>query len=142
MTWYEKVIVTGGRLPMAETRLCIEYLKKITVYLQGAQGRGKARASEDGYYLSFIYGIGPDGLTPFEMKIAGKTAGDELFFDKAGMHLDHLFGHLTLWMLPFMERLDHPWLYVRVEKVEAADQKEVIRALAEIAQSRDSCCCS
>ena len=55
----------------------IDHLKKVTLALECSAGiKG---ASEKQFPLIFIYGIGPEGLTPFEYALAGKGEGDGFF---------------------------------------------------------------
>lgn len=109
----------------------IENLKKVSLLLEVGN-----RATP----FEFIFGIGTEGLSPFEFELAGKKVGDVVALQLRGEEVPHTFQHLMIPALDRLEGKDSFLLKVRVEKVSPADQKEVIKAMAEIASCGDHCC--
>ena len=109
----------------------IENLKKVSLLLDtGSQETP----------FEFIFGIGTDGLSPFEFELAGKKEGDILELQLRREAVADMFQHLPIPPFQVPQEGEGFQLKVRVEKVSPADQKEVIKAMAEIASCGDHCC--
>jgi hypothetical protein len=108
----------------------IGYLKKVTLVMEWD-------AEQIPY--EFIFGIGTEGLSPFEFDLAGKNAGHEGEYHLKRAELTGLFQHLT----PPLFLCDVPdafTLKVRVVEIGQADQREVIKAMAEASSCGSHCC--
>jgi hypothetical protein len=103
-------------------------LKKVKITLNGG---GEAE---------FIFGIGPQGLTPFEYELSMHKVGDKFDLCITGGELKETFGHLVD-MLPLPEYIEAgAVLRVTIESLQDAQPREVIRAMAELARCEDHCC--
>lgn len=109
----------------------VENLNKVSLLLDSG---GHVRPFE------FIFGIGTDGLSPFEFKLAGKKEGDIVELELRREAVADMFQHLPIPPLQVPQEGERFHLRVRVEKVSPADQKEIIKAMAEIASCGDHCC--
>jgi hypothetical protein len=109
----------------------IDHLRKVSLLLDEG---GQATPFE------FIFGIGPEGLSPFEFELAGKKEGDVVALQMRGEDVPHTFQHLMFPELDKFERKESFLLKAHVEKVSPADQKEVIKAMAEMASCGEHCC--
>jgi len=115
----------------------IDHLKKITLALEcGARQKG---TPEKQFPLMFIYGIGSEGLSPFECALAGKGEGDEFSIRVEKQDMLNYFEHLAQ-AFTDCGKCDIFYLRGRVVKIIAADQREVITAMAELADCGDHCC--
>jgi len=124
---------------MEENDQSIGPLKKLTLLVE-AKGDGKERGEPgEPVTFEFIFGIGSEGLSPFEMDLAEKSVGDvlvlELEREQAEAYFQHLFPPPNITKAG--EALS---LRVRVVHVAYADQREVIRAMAEAQSCADHCC--
>jgi hypothetical protein len=109
----------------------IENLKKVSLALMtGSQETP----------FQFIFGIGTDGLSPFEFELAGKKEGDILELQLGREAVTEVFQHLPIPPLQVPQEGERFHLKVRVEKVSPADRKEIIKAMAEMASCGDHCC--
>lgn len=105
-------------------------LKRVTVNFKGPENADAA--------FSFIFGIGKNGLTPFERRLEGTLAGDafEIMLDRST--LAEWFAYLTP-ALPDLGVTATPAAYsVMVEAVAPADGQELIKAMAAMV---DGCGC-
>jgi hypothetical protein len=109
----------------------IDHLKKVSLLLEVG---GQTTA------LEFVFGIGPEGLSPIEFELAEKKEGDAVALQLSGGDVADTFQHLMIPALASLEGRESCVLKVRVEHVRPADQKEVIKAMAEIASCGDHCC--
>ncbi|MCU0562772.1 MAG: hypothetical protein MUE48_02345 [Desulfobacterales bacterium] len=90
--------------------------------------------------LAFIFGVGPQGLTPFEQALAGRRVGEEVRFAVAADDAGDFFGHLDSTVRPILGRDETTAFTARIRAVEHPDPREVVRALAE-ATGHGSCDC-
>jgi hypothetical protein len=108
----------------------IEQLKKVGLMMEWA-GRQSL--------FEFIYGTGPGGLSPFEFELAGKRVGDKLELRLARKDVAGFFEHLL--PPPVLEDVPEVFsLMVHVVKVGRADEREVIKAMAEASACGSRCC--
>ncbi len=118
----------------------IDFLKKITLSVEAGTVPYSMDLSPQSSHFEFIYGLGSDGLTPFEFQLADKAAGDEVHLRINREEIREFFQHLILSPLNLPENVDAFYLTVKIREVVPADQREVIKALAEIANCEDHCC--
>jgi len=115
-------------------------LKKVRLLLEAGPGPEKPDVTTGAIAFEFIFGMGSQGLCPFEFQLADKKEGDGLSLHVRGEDLGDLFQHLPLPSLPIRESADAFYLKVTIVKVSEADPKEVIKALAEAGSCGDHCC--
>ncbi len=118
----------------------IDLLKKITLSVEVGTAPDSMDLSPESSHIEFIYGLGVSGLTPFELQLADRTVGEEIQFLINREEIPQVFQHLLLLPLNLPDDLDSFHLRLKVMKVISADQREVIKALAEIANCEDHCC--
>ncbi|MBN2124911.1 MAG: hypothetical protein JW821_11500 [Deltaproteobacteria bacterium] len=125
---------------MDETMEKIGPMKRVVLALEipGSTGDGPSRSEP--IEFSFIYGIGAEGLSPFECQLAERRGGDETVLQTTREEIESFFGHLTIPGLQVPGGPGRLSFRVRVLDVSPADQREIIRAMAEAASCGDHCC--
>jgi hypothetical protein len=118
----------------------IEILKKITLSVEAGTAPDLMDLTPQPSEFEFIYGLGTSGLTPFEMQLADKTVGEEFHLHMSREEIPQVFQHLVFFPLNLPEDVDSFYLKLRIKSVLKADQREVIKALAEIANCEEHCC--
>ncbi|NNG07654.1 MAG: hypothetical protein HKM90_07960 [Desulfobacteraceae bacterium] len=118
----------------------IDLLKKITLSVEAGTAPDSMDLSPRSSEIEFIYGIGVSGLTPFELQLADRTVGEEIQFLINREEIPQVFQHLLLLPLNLPDDLQTFHLRLKVMKVTPADQREVIKALAEMANCEHHCC--
>lgn len=118
----------------------VGHLKKITVSLAAASasetvGEETAVGTHD-----FIYGLGPDGLTPFECRMEGTAEGGELLLCLKPGQIPQTFGHLHGIAGALGGYNRSLCLKIRVCRVVPAETREVVKAMADLASCGDDCC--
>lgn len=105
-------------------------LTKVTLTVQAETAQIQPPAANMPADLSFIFGIGIEGLTDFELAILGKAPGDHLTLPigkvPPSVQLEHLLS-------PLMEVVQIPPpfdLHVEVKSVVPATDLEVVHALS------------
>ncbi len=118
----------------------IEVLKKITLSVEAGTAPDSMDLTPQSSQFEFIYGLGTSGLTPFEVHLANKTVGEEIRLHISREEIPRFFQHLVFSPLNLPEDADSFYLKVKIKSVLQADQREVIKALAELANCEDHCC--
>ena len=118
----------------------IDLLKKITLSVEAGTAPDSTDLNTQSSQIEFIYGLGVSGLTPFELQLADRTVGEEIQFLINREEIPQVFQHLLLLPLNLPDDLQTFHLRLKVMKVIPADQREVIKALAEMANCEDHCC--
>lgn len=83
--------------------------------------------------LSFIYGIGRDGLSPFESCLEGRSPGEHIEFAVKGNDVAASFGALFSLIRGLLDGMIRPEVLkfaIDILGVEKADNSEVVSALA------------
>ena len=109
-----------------------DMLKKITLSIS------PDRQPEPLQY-AFIYGIGSQGLAPFESALAGKAVGDEVCIRVNQSNFRETFQHLSI-PLPEIPD-DNPSVSYRVKilKISSANNREIVTAMAQQSSCTDCC---
>ncbi|MFO7709816.1 MAG: hypothetical protein R6V84_16750 [Desulfobacterales bacterium] len=118
----------------------VEPLKKVTVRIladRGPESAGTALAPSE---LTFIYGIGRDGITPFESLLAGRRVGDAIDLHVMTPEATAFFEHLAPLLRAAFEGRDAVSLNVRITGIDDAEGREVVKAMAEMASRAESDC--
>jgi len=124
----------------AETAERIEPLKKVTLSLETGSARGAMDFTPEPLIFTFIFGLGVEGLTPFEKELDHRGEGSETVLSLKKDQIQDVFQHLDPPPLPVPESAEQFFLRVRVQNVTRPQQREVIAALAVTARCRNGCC--
>ena len=115
-------------------------LKKVTLSIEAGTTPGSMDLTPQPSLFEFIYGLGTKGLTPIEFQLADKTVEDEVRLQINGEQIPQVFQHLILPPINISGDVDAFYLKFRILEVIPAEQREVIKALSEIADCGDDCC--
>jgi hypothetical protein len=115
-------------------------LKKVTLSMEAGTTPESMDLTHQPSLFEFIYGLGTRGLTPIEFHLADKTVEDEIRLQINGEEIPQFFQHLIPPPIKIPEDVDVLYLRFRVMEIISAEQREVIKALAEIADCGDDCC--
>ena len=88
----------------------------------------------------FIFGIATDGLTPFEARIFGKAPGEETTFFVKPEDAASFMGHLSGMLPARAAAREAMFVRVKVLKIRRAEDREGVRAMAEMSACGDGCC--
>lgn len=93
-----------------------------------------------GTSFEFIYGVGSQGVTPFEKALFGKGAGDQVQFDMTSADFCETIGHLQLPLRKQAGIIEPVSLRVTVDAVAKATDLEVVKAMAANGSCSDCDC--
>jgi len=110
----------------------VEPLQKISVTIRAGAAPGDMNLTLPRPELTFICGIGTNGMTPFEYLLAGRGPGDEISFCVTRPEVEPFFEHLALaFCAPFKDR-NEVHFQVGVTGIGPADPREIVRTMAEL----------
>jgi len=119
----------------------IENLKKIRLLLAAGTSRDVTDLDLPISEFEFIFGLGRDGMSPFEYDLAEKAIGDEIAVHLYSNTFQAYLMHLQLPIHRLFEDRDSFYLTIRVDGIEPADGREVIKTMAEMAGHGSGCGC-
>ncbi len=115
----------------------IQSLKKITLLLTADNTAGEPVS------LTFIYGIGGNGLCPFEQALQGKDEGESLNFTCTDSQAPDFFGNLFFPLRQALSLQIMPKtlsLHAAIATVQDAENHEVVKSLAQAASGCGGSC--
>ncbi len=112
----------------------VEGLKKVALTVRAGSAPGESDLTGGPVPMSFIFGLGVEGLTPFEYSLAGKKAGDEVAAPIGPGEMGKVFCHLNPKLPPISATGGTFYVTARVDKVAPADSREVVQAMALMSQ--------
>jgi hypothetical protein len=125
---------------MTKDNETVNYLKKVHLLIQAGTSLQSGDLTSGSAGMELVFGVGSHGLTPFEAQLADKPVGYQLDFQIPAEGLHAFFGHI---FPPFHRLPDRPgmiFLNVQINGITQADPREVVKALAEVANCGDHCC--
>ena len=125
---------------MQESAEKVSPFKKITLDLEAGRRPESMDLSPGPSPFEFIFGLGTEGLTPFECELADMGEGESvIIFVKPG-EFPEAFQHLQIPPLGITDEVESFYLKVNIQKIVQADQRDVVGALADLANCGDHCC--
>jgi hypothetical protein len=110
----------------------VENLKKITLAIEAGTTADVMDLSPEYPEFNFIFGLAPEGMTPFEYELVDKIEGDEVRLRLKKNTLDAFLEHIHLPIRDLMDNRDEVYLKARILKVSSAGNREIIKAMAEM----------
>lgn len=115
---------------MEEMPKKVQVLEKVNLLFSVLEDDRAEPVDGQEWSLSFVYGLGAEGLTPFEQDLADKSVGESLLIRLSTARLSWYFHDLKLPPLPIPTGKEIFFLRVRIVGIEPVSQRELIRAMA------------
>ena len=120
----------------------VENLKKITLTLQAGTSPDTMDLTLQYSSFEFIFALGQEGMSPFEYELLNKAEGDEVLLHINKQTFYTFFEHLNPPIGDLFEGRDGVFLNAKIAAVAAADNRDIVKALAEMtAHSGGGCDC-
>ena len=119
----------------------VENLKKITLKLEAGISPKIMDLDLDNPQFEFIFGLGPEGMSPFDYELVEKTEGQEVLLQLKNEILPGFFEHLHLPIINLFKERDELFLKVKIQKISPADHREVVKAMADMTAHGHGCDC-
>ncbi|GBC61638.1 hypothetical protein DENIS_2600 [Desulfonema ishimotonii] len=115
---------------MSETPKKVENLKKITLMVEAGKTAEMMNLTPQPVSYAFIFGIGKEGLTPFEYELVDKAVGDTVAISVLHEETGTFFEHIALPLTGDMPERLH--VRATIDQVETPEGREVIQAMASL----------
>ena len=120
----------------------VKNLKKITLTLQAGTSPDTMDLTLQYSSFEFIFALGQEGMSPFEYELLNKAEGDEVLLHINKQTFYTFFEHLNPPIGDLFEGRDDVFLNAKIAAVAAADNRDIVKALAEMtAHSGGGCDC-
>jgi hypothetical protein len=110
----------------------VDNLKKITLACQAGTSPEAMDLTPRHPEFSFIFGLAPEGMTPFEFELVEKVEGDNVLLRIKKDGLDRYFEHLNPPIWDLFDGRDEIYLNVKIRNVSTADNREIVKAMADM----------
>jgi len=123
-----------------EEKAGIGPLKKVVLLLEAGRETGRLDFAPGPIRCAMIYGLGVLGLSPLESTLSGKKEGDVCVLHLGKNELSDFFQHISIPSLGIPEGVESFTLKITVAEVSLPDQREVVKAMADMADCGSHCC--
>ena len=111
----------------------VENLKKIALSIQAGTSQNTMDLLPKYPEIEFIFGLSPEGMTPFEYELADRTEGASVLLHLKKADVCSFFEHLNPPLMDLFDGRDEIYLKVNIDAVLPAENREVVKALADMA---------
>ncbi len=118
----------------------VQNLKKITLSFQAGTTAERMDLLPMNPRFEFIFGLSAEGMTPFEYELLDQPEGQEVLLHLNRQALGSFFEHLNVPLLDLFANRSEVYLKVKIEAVAQADNQEIVKALAQMAQYSEGGC--
>ena len=118
----------------------VGYLKKITVGLETGKSPDKMDSRNHPFSFQFIYGVGAEGVCLFEKAHFEKRSGEDVLLQVDPHQAKETFGHLKQALINVLPMAAPFYLKSTITAIEAADNREIVQAMAKGTGSCDCGC--
>ena len=118
----------------------VENLKKIHIAFQAGTLPNTMDLTPKYPEFTFIFGLGPRGMTPFEYELIDRGEGEEISLHLQKIAFFQFFEHINPPIMDLFDGQDNVNLKVKIVSIAAADNREVVKAMADVAAFGESGC--
>jgi hypothetical protein len=108
-----------------------ENLRKITLTFQAGTTSDNMDLPLKHPEIEFIFGLAPEGMTPFEYELVDKTEGEEILLHLKKDDCNEFFEHLSSLFWDLFKERDELYLKAKIAAVADAENREIVRAMAD-----------
>ena len=108
----------------------VENLKKITLSIQAGTSQYTMDLTPKYPKVEFIFGLGLEGMTPFEYELSDKTEGESVLLHLRKEDFYSFFEHLNPPLTDLFAGKADVYLKVNIDAVTPAENREIVKAMA------------
>ena len=118
----------------------VENLKKITLSIQAGTSPDTMDLTPKYPNLGFIFGLGSEGMTSFEYQLADRAEGESVLIHLKKEDFYCFFEHLNPPLMDLFDRRDDVYLKVNIDAVTPAENREIVKAMADMSAHAGAGC--
>jgi hypothetical protein len=115
---------------MENSKINIGPMKKVILEIEAGHTLDRMDLICTPISFEFIFGVGVQGLSPFEAALDGKTCGATVFFKIHSREISELLEHLSLPLDEIIHKVPVFYLKAFIDKIAAAEDREIVSAMA------------
>ncbi|MBI9074810.1 MAG: hypothetical protein JEZ02_05290 [Desulfatibacillum sp.] len=125
---------------MSQENIKVANLTKVTLLLEAGTLEDSMDLTPGKCHFEFIFGAAPAGMTPFEYSLLDKQVGESVVMPLRLTDLATTFEHLDV---PLFRQIDADSFFLKttVDKVEKAEDREIVKAIAMAGGHSSDCGC-
>ncbi|SHK47238.1 hypothetical protein SAMN02745216_03506 [Desulfatibacillum alkenivorans DSM 16219] len=118
----------------------VSNLSKVTLLLEAGTSEENMDLTPGKCHFEFIFGVAAEGMTPFEYQLLDKEVGASVVLPLRQSELEDTFGHIDV---PLFRQIDEGEFFLKstVDKVEKAQDREIVKAIAMAGGHGEACGC-
>ena len=110
----------------------VENLKEITLTFKAGTTPDTMNLTPKFPRFKFIFALGQEGMSPFEYELVNKNEGEDVLLHIRRQTFHTFFEHLNPPIWDLLEDRDDVYLNAKISAVAAADNRDVVKALADM----------
>lgn len=118
----------------------ISHLDKVSLSIRSTNRSGHKILELFPISTELIVGLHPEGLAPFESELMDKKTGDEIRLKLSRKNWRAIMGHITIPLPPDAHNNDESEIIVKIAEISKPSNREVIKAMANLASGCGSDC--
>ena len=118
----------------------VETLKKITLSFQAGTSSDTMDLAPKYPEYEFIFGIAPEGMTPFEYELVDKSEGEEVLLHLKKDSFYRFFEHQQPPIMDLFDGAEDVYLKVKIVNIAAPENREIVKAMADMAAQGNGVC--
>jgi len=122
---------------MPNTKTTVKNLTKVSLNITADED---TKPNDQTVVFEFIYGVGVEGITPFEKALFGKSVGDHVRVDIGPADYRETVGHLELPLFKQIGIAKATCLQATIAGIAKARDHEVVKAMASGSSCSDCGC--
>ena len=111
----------------------VKNLKKITLSIQAGTSQDTLDLTLKYPEIEFIFGLGPEGMTPFEYELVDKAESESALLHLKKEAFYRFFEHLNPPLTDLFDGRADVYLKVNIDAVAPAENREIVKAMAALA---------
>ena len=111
----------------------VKNLKKITLSIQAGTSQDTLDLTLKYPEIEFIFGLGPEGMTPFEYELVDRAEGESVLLHLKKEDFYRFFEHLNPPLTDLFDDRADVYLKVNIDAVAPAENREIVKAMAALA---------
>jgi hypothetical protein len=121
----------------------VDVLKRITLAVQAGSSGTTYDLIPEPVNIEFIFGICPEGLSPFEFTLSGKSSGEHVELTVPADQIHITFHHIPIPFFNTEKSVSKVFFKATVIGIDTPSPKEVVKSLAQLANcgGGDCSCC-
>jgi hypothetical protein len=127
-------------MPIIRNESKVGALKKVELTFEVGTARESSDVTGGPREFSFIFGIGTEGLSPFEFYLSNKHTGEKVSLEMDPVDIPATFQHIAIPLPQIPGTIRLVYFTFEIKSVAAADNREIIGAMAQISECGSHCC--